>query len=431
MENPTFRAAVALRRPFHLLGPARQPGAWAAEPVSAVQALAFGLPAAYVQGYGNPAAAYDYNDLSAFVQDEWQIGRRVTIRPGLRYQKQFWPDARYDVSNARRQALRVPLAAGRQQPGSAAGGRHRSDRRRPDLDSMRRTACYYDHHITGNVAATQIVNGRTGVRTLAARFPASIAAWTRPGSSASRARDGVPERRDCDRSRTANTVRAAHRGRCRAEVRPRPVTFRPISSRCAAHHQLGTIDFNPIVPALGPGRRPNDVDNRAGTSASILQYTSFGETWYDGLTLSVSKRLSGRSQFLASYTLSKAEDTSTDFQSVFMPERSGAGRNPADPTGLPLGFDPTRERGPSAQDQRHRVVLSGLHELPFDMQFSAVATAASGRPFTALAGADLNGDGDGGAFPPDRARRNPADPDSRAWEGTLKPCRRRSRSTCG
>ena len=35
-------------------------------------------------------------------------------------------------------------------------------------------------------------------------------------------------------------------------------------------------------------------------------------------------------------------------------------------------------------------------------------TAASGRPFTPLAGADLNGDGNGGAFPPDRARRNPA-----------------------
>ena len=39
-------------------------------------------------------------------------------------------------------------------------------------------------------------------------------------------------------------------------------------------------------------------------------------------------------------------------------------------------------------------------------------TAASGRPFTPLAGADLNGDGDGGAFPSDRARRAPADPAS-------------------
>jgi len=43
---------------------------------------------------------------------------------------------------------------------------------------------------------------------------------------------------------------------------------------------------------------------------------------------------------------------------------------------------------------------------------AAIVTAASGRPFTPLAGADLNGDGDGGAFPSDRARRAPADPAS-------------------
>ena len=38
---------------------------------------------------------------------------------------------------------------------------------------------------------------------------------------------------------------------------------------------------------------------------------------------------------------------------------------------------------------------------------SGILVAASGRPFTPLAGADLNGDGNGGQFPPDRARRNP------------------------
>jgi hypothetical protein len=95
-----------------------------------------------------------------------------------------------------------------------------------------------------------------------------------------------------------------------------------------------------------------------------------------------------------------------------MPENNGQGRNPADPTGLPVGFDPRRERGTSSQDQRHRLVVSGLYQLPFAMQLSAIVTAASGRPFTALAGADLNGDGDGGAFPPDRARRDPANPET-------------------
>jgi hypothetical protein len=36
--------------------------------------------------------------------------------------------------------------------------------------------------------------------------------------------------------------------------------------------------------------------------------------------------------------------------------------------------------------------------------------AASGWPYNILAGSDLNGDGDGGAFPSDRARRDPLDP---------------------
>ncbi len=48
--------------------------------------------------------------------------------------------------------------------------------------------------------------------------------------------------------------------------------------------QLGTIDYNPLVPSLGAGRRPEDIGGRAGTSASILQYTSYGDTWHRGLS---------------------------------------------------------------------------------------------------------------------------------------------------
>jgi len=75
--------------------------------------------------------------------------------------------------------------------------------------------------------------------------------------------------------------------------------------------------------------------------------------------------------------------------------------------GLPLGFDPDAEKGPSIQDQRHRFVLSGLYRFPYGVQFSTIVTAVSGRPYTPLAGFDWNGDGDGGAFPSDRARRTP------------------------
>jgi hypothetical protein len=176
------------------------------------------------------------------------------------------------------------------------------------------------------------------------------------------------------------------------------------------YNQLGTIDYNPIVPAFGAGRRPNDINGVAGTSASILQYTSYGQSWYQGMTLALNRRLANNYQFLVSYTVSKAEDMSTDFQSAFIPQNNGFGRDPNNPTALPLGFDPQSEKGPATHDQKHRLVISGLYQFPLGINFSTIITAASGRPYTPLVGADLNGDGDGGAFPADRARTNPADP---------------------
>ncbi len=112
---------------------------------------------------------------------------------------------------------------------------------------------------------------------------------------------------------------------------------------------------------------------------------------------------------LVSYTLSKAEDNSTDFQSAFLPQDNGRGRSLSNPNGLPGGFRPEDERGPSVQDERHRLVMSGIAVLPGRAQLSGVVTVSSGRPYNILAGADLNGDGDGGSPSPDRARRNPAD----------------------
>ena len=43
----------------------------------------------------------------------------------------------------------------------------------------------------------------------------------------------------------------------------------------------------------------------------------------------------------------EAEDTSTDLQVEFLPQSNGAERDPNKPKGLPIGFDPVQERGPS------------------------------------------------------------------------------------
>ena len=376
-------------------------------PISAIQAFALGLPAAYVQGYGNEVTSYRNGDISAFAQDSWRLSSRVTLQAGVRYQTQFWPDRSYAVSGygtygipADRNNVAPRVGVSWDVPGRDATSIHAA------------YGVYYDDVISAGLGVADIVNGSpNGVRTLVARFPQSLPAWSAPGRRLPEQAVGSFPSLIIALDPGLDTS-YAHQFSAGVDRVLGQMTLSANVAYIRGLHQLGTIDYNPVVPALGVGRRPEDVGGRAGTSASILQYTSYGDTWYRGLSLVVRRRFSGRSQFLASYVLSKAEDTSSDFQSSFLPQNNGLGRDPNDRNGLPVGFDPSAERGPSQQDQRHRFVLSGWFEAPAQIQISGIATIGSGVPFNVLAGADLNGDGDGGNFPADRARRTPGDPAS-------------------
>jgi carboxypeptidase family protein/TonB-dependent receptor-like protein len=397
---------------------------------TALAALQAGRPAAYVQGYGTdhyPDATYQ--DVSLFAQDEIKLGRLI-LKPGVRYQLQVLPDYTYDISDVGGTVFSysVPTDKNNVAPRLAASY---------DLTGDGRTSLhasygmFYDNVIFAIPAVTTLINGRPGsggVRTLVLPFALANQAWNAPGRRLSEAQaSALPGLNGTyptlmfalDPNLKTPYAHQAAVGFDRAIGRDVSVSLNGIYVR--GFNQVGTLDYNPVLPAvLGAGRRPNDRacvagspgcvnGGIAGTSASVLQYTAFGETWYKGLTASVSKRFSHNYQFLASYTLSKAEDNSTDFQSNFIPQDNGRGRDPNNKAGLPLGFDPMSERGPATHDQRHRFVLSGVYQFPWAVQFSTIFTAASGRPYTPLAGADLNGDGNGGAFAPDRARTNPAD----------------------
>ncbi len=369
-------------------------------PVSPIQAVALGLPGAYVQGYGNASAQYDTADISLFLQDDWRITPRLTAKAGLRYQNQFWPDVTYNVPGYPG-SFGFPKDGNNIAPRLALAWDPAGDRKTSVHGAY---GLFYDNHIIGLVGITDLINGENHVRTLVLPFPNSVGAWNAPGHRLPAG--AVPSFPSLEISIDPGLETPyAHHASFGVD---RDLSAGVSASASVVYarglNQLGTIDYNPVVPALGASRRPLDFGGIPGTSASVLQYTSFGETWYKGLTLAVQKRFSGRSQFLASYTLSEAEDNSTDFQSAFLPQENGRGRDAANLKGLPVGFDPDSERGPSLQDQRHRLVVSGMYLLPGNVMISSIVTVASGRPYNILAGADLNGDGNGGAFPPDRAR---------------------------
>ena len=382
------------------------------EPVSSIQAFALGLPAAYVQGYGDPNALYGASDVSLFAQDDWRVRPNLTLKVGLRYQRQFWPDAATDVPGYGPYSF--PTDGNNLAPRIAVAWNPWRDRKTSVHGAY---GMFYDNHLTALPGINEIFDGRDGLRTLVLQLPGSVGAWRAPGRR-------LPEAAVGPFPSTVFAIGPDSTTPCAHHVVAGIQHELPNSMVVAADYvlvrgfgQIAVIDYNPLIPSLGPGRRPEDATDATGagipgTSASILQGTSWGETWYRGVTVSLAKRFDGRYQLVSSYTLSKAEDNSTDFHSAFMPQDNGQGRDPADPTGLPVGFDPLSEKGWSLADRRHHFVLSGMYVLPLEIRISAIAIATSGRPYNILAGVDLNRDGDGGAFPPDRARRTLSDASS-------------------
>ena len=76
--------------------------------------------------------------------------------------------------------------------------------------------------------------------------------------------------------------------------------------------------------------------------------------------------------------VANASRCSRCFQGFFLPQDIGRGRNPNDPDGPPLGFVLAADRGPSVQDQRHRLTLNGLWTLKAGVLVSSIVTVGSG-----------------------------------------------------
>jgi hypothetical protein len=121
--------------------------------------------------------------------------------------------------------------------------------------------------------------------------------------------------------------------------------------------------------------------------SDVLQQESSGNSIYNGLTVSVTKRFSHHMQLFTNWTWSHAIDDSTDLQTLLAPQDNNL---------------PQLERGNSSFDQRHRWVTSAVFESPYrsggswykallaNSTFSPIIEVSSGRPYTVLTGTDFN-----------------------------------------
>lgn len=370
--------------------------------LSPTESLLAGLPALYVQGYGDGNSPFDYTEASAFVQDDWQIGGRITLKGGLRYQRQTFPDFDVTVSDLDGATLSYPypLSGDHLSPRAALAWNPTAGGRTVIHGAY---GLFFGEQLTSIYGLTSVFGRTGGTRVAVHPFPSSLVAWQFPGRQ-------LPEGFLPAPSATITVAPGA--GTPRVHQMSVGISrdfgrgFAASVDAVYSHgsHQLGALDYNPIVPALGPGRRPNDIGAQAGTSTSSVRYTDFGETWYRGVLVSV-RHAGDRRDLRLSYTWSLAEDNAARFTGLV--NDNGRGRNPLDPDALPVGFDPATEKGPADTDQRHRLVLSGTYSVPGAVDISGILSAASGLPYTPLAGADLNGDGLPDA---DRARQDVLDP---------------------
>src|SRR5262249_44279686 len=142
---------------------------------------------------------------------------------------------------------------------------------------------FFDNEIVSIGSITdEIRGGPDGVRTLVARFPSPVvlAAWRTPGHK-------LPE---------ATALALLGGSYPSLVISADPGLETPYSHQAAVgidqalgqdfwvaasglwvrgKKQVGTVDYNPVVPALGTGRRPNDVNAVPGTSPPALPYTAF------------------------------------------------------------------------------------------------------------------------------------------------------------
>ena len=364
-------------------------------PITSLQSYNFGLPVVYLQGFGDPTTDINYTQVSAFVEDEVRLGR-ATLSAGLRYDTD-WRDASINLASESAPFSLAPSVitdrnnfAPRLGLAYAVGGDNQTVLRGGwglFYQNALQVSGFTSRVLSGQISQVFLpltgipgVNGtsadvwqqyrrdgRVDQNTLASlgispgTTPAALLVGSdgTPNAVSSQASAGIEHAFAPDWSMAAEY--SYNRGR--HILRSRDVNVRSIGPNAFA------------LPGLDP----------RFLQLSVLEGS--GRSEYHGLSLSLRRRYSQRWAMSASYTLGRAMDDVTDFTLETQPD---------DQTNLGA------EWGPSSFDQRHRVVASGVWQSPpaesaaaawlADWSVAPIVTYASGRPFTALAGFDVNGD---------------------------------------
>lgn len=355
------------------------------------------IPQAFIQGFGNGEVFLSSTVVSAYAQDDIRLWPNFTLKPGLRYEVWTLP-APFPATGGHNLGPRLALSWDPTAKGKA----------------LIRAAYGIFQAATqlGPIIAVKIVDG-VNIQTPVLPFPFSLAAFDQPGHhypESGTVPPGIPVVNQLSRIFKADPhfkIGYAHQASFGLDyLLTSNMSVSVNYQMVRGLHLFLSRNINPVVnlncaqqgviPAnLPPAfRNPNlllAIPALCGrvfnTEPEIFQFESSGDSYYHGVTFSLTRRFSRNVGLLAHYTVSKAIDNFVDW------------RVENQETGNPLNL--RGERALSLQDARHRFVFSGLWELNYwkhwlvrGFGLSTIVTLNSGRPYNLLAGADLDGNGD-------------------------------------
>ncbi len=400
--------------------------------LSSLQSVAFGLPQFYQQGFGNPIYNYPRPYTAAFLQDQWAIAPNFTLNVGVRYEvdgqygalstdkNNFAPRISFawDPFKDHKTAIRAgfgifyspiygQIADVVQTLGLVNGNRQIAQvfvplTGAPGNPALTSAAIFQTLFAQGLIQCTNPAAGNAACIT-----PANLTQFginvtnTGPVPPLSVIFSGQPNYRSpYSQQAEFGIEREIAKGWA---VSLSGIYVHTIGLPVAIDiNALPTAPFTPVQLANGAvvqvhnfSTANSPLGNPCAGPAIVTcfanplllqadQYSSLGSALYEGAILEVKKTLSSHFSVLANYTLSKAFDTTTDFNSDFGPQDN---------------TDLAAEHALSNFDQRHKVVLATVVDtghfggnILSGFQISPIFRYNSGHPFNLLAGADVNGD---------------------------------------
>ena len=319
----------------------------------------------FQQAFGAPSLFQSNPNIGFFAQDEWRARPDLTINVGVRYDAQFLPDPiKPDTNNV---APRIGLAY-------APGNRKTVIR-----------ASYGIYYERIPLRATSNALQRDGTKYKVASF-----SFGQPGapifpSVASTFPQGfLPSITTIDRH-----IKNAYTQQASLQIE------RELSSSTSLAvgylHTRGLhliLSRNVNVPRFPASAGVPNLGRPNPDFANISRYESSGDSYYDGLTVSLNRRFTRWAGARVSYAFSKALDN-TGNAFFFTPQDN---------------FNLRDDRGRGDNDQRHRLALSGTLEVPETksdagwrrvvegFQLSYIFSYGSPLPFNIQTGADRNFD---------------------------------------